>query len=63
MESTASQERGEEDLDCWWWSACSANGVVREGKEVKSDPQFSRLGNAWQVVPATEAANEHGTRG
>ena len=40
MESTASQERGEEDLDCWWWSACSANGVVREGKEVKSDPSF-----------------------
>lgn len=63
MERAVSQEHGEEDPDCWWWSACSTNGVIREGKEVKSDPQFSRLGNAQQAVPATEAVSEHGTRG
>lgn len=57
MEGPAFQESGDENLDCWWQWVCSINVVVSEGKEVKDDLQVSRFGNAWQVVPATEAAN------
>lgn len=57
MERSVFQERGDGDLDHWWWWACSANWVVSEENEVKGDPQFPRLGNAWQDVPATGAVN------
>lgn len=61
MERSLFQESGDEDLDHWWRWVSNANWVVSEEKEGKGDPPFSRLGNAWQDVPATEAA--HGTSG
>lgn len=55
MERPIFQESGDEDLDEWQW-ACSTNQVVSEEK-VKGVLKVSRLGDIWQVVPVTEAAN------
>lgn len=57
MERSVFQERGDEDLGHWRSWACGTNWLVSEEKKVKGDPQFPRLGNAWQDVPATEAVS------
>lgn len=57
MERSVFQEHGDEDLGHWRWWACGTDWLVSEEKKVKGDLQFSRLGNAWQDVPTTEAVN------